>query len=134
MSFMGCTSCRTAFVAAALCLSAAALALDPDEIALVINKQVPASRTLAEAYARQRNIPNGRIIEIDRTPGDVNSPAEEMPYNDYQPQVAKPVREFLENNLLKSALAPLLGLSGIPATRLKRRASQRSQNRQCFRN
>jgi len=114
MSCIRRTGRRAAFIAGAFCLSATVFALEPDEIALVVNAQVPASRTLAESYARQRHIPDGRIIEINRDPGDVNSPAEEMPFNEYQPQVAKPVREFLEKNLLRKKVKCLVTFWGVP--------------------
>ena len=114
MSSIGRLCRRAVFLAAAVCFSATALALEPDEIALVVNKQVPASRTLAESYARQRQLPPNRIIEIDLNPVDVDRPAEEMPFNDYQPQVAKPVREFLEKNQLQRKVKCLVTFWGVP--------------------
>ena len=103
-----------AIIALALCTAARALALKPDEIALVVNGKVPEGRALAEFYAQQRHIPDGRIIELDLDPGSVISPAEEMPFADYQPKVAQPIREFLQKNHLDDKVKCLVTLWGVP--------------------
>src|SRR5687768_3519172 len=50
-----------------LCLAAlapAASALEPDEILLLVNKNIPESRLLAQFYANARRIPEGRILAL----------------------------------------------------------------------
>lgn len=93
---------------------APAWALSPDEIALVVNARVPEGRALAELYAQQRHIPAGRIIAIDLDPGSALSPAEEMPFDEYEPKVAAPVRAFLLQNDLKYRVKCLVTFWGMP--------------------
>lgn len=97
-----------------LLVAARAWALSPDQIALVVNSRVPDGRALAELYARQRHIPDGRIIEVDLDPDSALSPAEEMPFDDYEPKVAAPVRAFLQQNHLKDRVTCLVTFWGVP--------------------
>lgn len=93
---------------------APAWALSPDEIALVVNARVPDGRALAELYARERHIPDGRIIEVDLDPDSPLSPAEEMLFDDYEPKVAAPIRAFLQRNRLKDQVKCLVTFWGMP--------------------
>src|SRR6266478_1595821 len=86
--------------ALALCLlcglcSSPALALEPDQIALLVNKNVPEGRKLAEFYAQQRHIPDGRIIEIDLPAPDPANFPELITPGMYDARVVPVVREFL---------------------------------------
>jgi uncharacterized protein (TIGR03790 family) len=105
---------QTLCILGALLVAAPALALVPDEIALVVNADVPDSRTLAELYARERHIPDGRIIELHLDPGSVISPAEEMPFDGYEPLVAAPIRDFLTRKNLQSRVKCLVTFWGVP--------------------
>lgn len=105
---------RTAWLVAVLLMPALAAALEPDEIALVVNKNVPESRALAETYAKARHIPNGRIIETTSNPVAANSPAEEITYLDFEPQIAQPVRQFLAKNQLTDKVKCLVTFWGVP--------------------
>jgi len=91
-----------------------ASALTPDQIALVVNARSPEGRALAELYAKQRHVPDGRIIEVDLDPISAISPAEEMPFDDYAPKVAAPVRAFLLRNHLKDRVTCLVTFWGMP--------------------
>jgi uncharacterized protein (TIGR03790 family) len=102
------------FLLCILSAAAPAWALSPDDIALLVNSRVPEGRTLAEQYARLRHIPDGRIIEIDLDPGTPFDPAEEMPFDQYEPKVAAPVRAFLQNNNLKDRVKCLVTFWGVP--------------------
>lgn len=44
--------------------------LRADELLLIVNRNVPESRALAEHYARVRGVPNGRILELDLPVGE----------------------------------------------------------------
>jgi uncharacterized protein (TIGR03790 family) len=95
-------------------VSASPAALQPDQIALLINDKSPGSRELAEFYAKARGIPAGRIIalSIDQPPGPF--PLEEMPRSDYEPLVAEPIRKFLLTNGLASRVKCLVSFWGLP--------------------
>lgn len=102
------------FLLCVLCVAARVRALTPDDIALVVNSKVPEGRALAELYASQRHIPAGRIIELSIDPVSPISPAEEMPFEEFEPQVAEPVRDFLRRNKLTDRVKCLVTFWGIP--------------------
>ena len=102
------------FLLCLLLAAAPAEALTPDEIALVVNSKVPAGRALAELYASQRHVPAGRIIELALDPVSPISPAEEMPFEQYEPMVAAPVRAFLRQNNLTDRVKCLVTFWGVP--------------------
>jgi uncharacterized protein (TIGR03790 family) len=92
------------------CLAASrAAALEPDQIALVVNANVPASRELAELYARKRGIPAGRIVSLD-----LPFPDEEMPFARYDQSVVPAVRAFLRDNRLRDRVTCLVTFWGVP--------------------
>ena len=86
-----------------------ASALEPDQIALVVNSRVPAGRELAEFYAQKRNIPAGRIIALE-----LPFPEEEMPYEAWDRDVVPAVRSFLRDNGLKDKVTCLVTFWGVP--------------------
>lgn len=94
--------------------SVSSAALEPDQIALVINDKSPGSRELAEFYAKARKIPPGRIIalSIDQPAGPF--PLEEMPRSDYEPLVARPIRRFLLTHGLADRVTCLVSFWGLP--------------------
>jgi uncharacterized protein (TIGR03790 family) len=97
------------FVCAAVgLLTAGAFALEPDQIALVVNRNVPASQELAEFYAKARHIPDDRIIRL-------NLPsAEEMTFEQYEQNVATVIREYLEVHDLQDRVTCLVTFYGVP--------------------
>jgi uncharacterized protein (TIGR03790 family) len=101
-----------------------AWALEPDQIALVVNARVPASRQLAEFYAQRRGIPAGRIIALD-----LPFPDEEIPYARYEQAVAPAVRGFLRDNGLKDKVTCLVTFWGVPL-RIGRRVAGPADNEQ----
>jgi uncharacterized protein (TIGR03790 family) len=91
-----------------LALALSARALRPDEIALVVNKNVADGKALAAEYAKARGIPDGRIIELDLPVAD------EISFQQYETNVVPAVREFLaKNNLARSARC-LVTFYGVP--------------------
>jgi uncharacterized protein (TIGR03790 family) len=88
-------------------------ALTPDDILLVVNSRVPASRALAELYARQRHIPDGRIVEV-AVPAWLNEPAEEIAFDAYDASVAQPIRDFLLRQHLASRVKCVVTFWGVP--------------------
>ena len=94
---------------------APALALEPHQLALVTNKNLPDSVELAKFYAKARNVPSDRIIQLD-LPVNVD----EIPFEDYERTVAQPVRRFLETHRLKDQVKCLVTFHGVPLRVAKR--------------
>ncbi|HTL27708.1 MAG TPA: TIGR03790 family protein, partial [Tepidisphaeraceae bacterium] len=97
-----------ASILACVALAGFALALQPDELALIVNKNVPDGRALAETYAKARNLPGGRIIELDLPPGD------DISVEQYETGVVPAVREFLASHELAHKVRCLVTFYGIP--------------------
>jgi uncharacterized protein (TIGR03790 family) len=118
--------CQTHFTARAIlrcvfglvvvfCTASHAVAeLTPNDIVLVVNTKLPASRALAEAYARLRHIPDGRIVGIEIASWGVSNPPEEIPFDAYEPIIAKPVRDFLVKSGLGNTAKCLVTFYGVP--------------------
>lgn len=79
-----------------VCFSPHALALQADELLLIVNKRVPESRKLAEYYMGQRQIPVDQLIEVSM------SKEEECSRVEYREQLARPVRKYLATHKDKS--------------------------------
>lgn len=84
-------------------------ALAPEDIALVVNAKVPASRELAESYAKGRGIPDGRIIALD-----LPFPEEEVPYARYDAEVVPALRKQLQESGLRDKVKCLVTFWGVP--------------------
>ena len=103
-------SFRTLFWAlgAVLALAGAARAdLTAPELALLVNKNVPEGRQLAEAYSQARGVPAGRIIELDL-------PAADQISREQYEQVVAQVRKFLLDAGLRSEVRCLVTFYGMP--------------------
>ena len=85
-----------------------ALALEPDQIALVVNSKVPAGMKLAEFYASQRHIPAQRIIALDLPVGD------DIAFDDYNLRVVPAVRSYLAEHGLEQKVTCLVTFWGVP--------------------
>jgi uncharacterized protein (TIGR03790 family) len=85
-----------------------ALALEPDEIALIVNRNEPRGAELAQYYAKARNIPGDRIIELDLPTGD------QMLFDRFAPDVVRPLREALESRKLREQVKCLVTFYGVP--------------------
>jgi uncharacterized protein (TIGR03790 family) len=95
-------------VFAALLPASRALALEPDEIALVVNANVPESMQLAQFYAQQRHIPDNRILVLDLPTAD------EMPNRQYAEIVVPQVRDFLRSGQLTGKVKCFVTFYGVP--------------------
>jgi uncharacterized protein (TIGR03790 family) len=95
-------------VLAAIGLARAGAALKPDQIALVVNRNVPESLDLARFYAQARGIPDDRIIELDVPT------SEEIPFDRYEHAVLPQVRQFLLDHGLKDQVRCLVTFYGVP--------------------
>ena len=84
------------------------LALQPDELLLIANKNAPISLQLAEYYAKMRAVPPGRIVGLD-LPG-----SEEIPFDKYEREVVPAIRAFLRANKLERKVKCLVTFYGVP--------------------
>ncbi len=91
-----------------LILSVPVYALQPDQILLIVNRNVPAGKSLAQFYARQRHVPIKQLVELDLPP------TEQMTFEQYERQVVPPVRQFLLDNHLRDKVTCLLTFYGVP--------------------
>ena len=98
-----------------------ARALEPDQIALVVNAKEPAGLELAKFYAQQRHIPDGRILSLDLPTGD------DIPFDAYNTQVVPAVRKFLKDNALDAKVTCLVTFYGVPL-RISRRTATPAEN------
>lgn len=85
-----------------------AYALRADELLLLVNRNNPDSRKLAERYAKVRGVPDGRIVELSLPTGD------EMAFDQYERNVVPPIRRFLQENKLEGQVRCLVTFYGVP--------------------
>jgi uncharacterized protein (TIGR03790 family) len=104
--------------------SAASAALGPDNVALIVNSKVPASRELATFYAQKRNIPAGRIIPLD-----LPFPDEEISFERYDALVVPAVRKYLKDNGLRDKVTCMVTFWGVPL-RIARRVNTPEQQKE----
>lgn len=102
-------------------LPATGRALTADELLLITNRNMPQGRALAEHYAKVRNVPPGRILEI---PLPVT---EEVDYEQYERFIQPAVRKHLEENNLKDQVKCLVTFYGVPLRLRDRKATAEEQ-------
>jgi hypothetical protein len=85
-----------------------ALALEPNEIALVVNANVPEGMELAKFYTEQRHIPENRILVLDLPKTD------QMTTKQYEDEVVPQVRDFLHTGQLENRVKCLVTFYGVP--------------------
>lgn len=88
--------------------SSAHAGITANDLVLVVNKQQPEGRRLAEAYAAARGVPEGRIIEVD-VPDNV-----EIAREFYEASIASAVRKQLDERQLRPQAKCLVLFYGIP--------------------
>jgi uncharacterized protein (TIGR03790 family) len=82
------------------------LALEPAEIAIVVNRAVPSSTELAEYYCQVRGVPRENIVSLVLTRN------EDITREEYDKWLVKPLREKLEGR--KDKIKCLLVMYGVP--------------------
>jgi len=98
--------------AALLCLLPANLlpALEPQEIAIIVNSRSQDSQTLADYYCRRRRVPTNHIIALPMPQQEI------IPRNVYQNDIAPKIRQRLLQSDLHQNIKCLLTLRGVPLT------------------
>jgi uncharacterized protein (TIGR03790 family) len=95
------------FLSALFALAAGrAAALEPADVWLLVNKNVPESRQVADHYVARRGVPKGNVIVLDLPKG------EDISREDYDRKLAEPVRAALKDR--KDAAKVLVSTYGVP--------------------
>jgi uncharacterized protein (TIGR03790 family) len=81
-------------------------ALEPADVFLVINNNVPASRDIADHYLAKRGVPKDNVIPLDLPTG------EDISRDDYNSKLVKPLRAALKDRQEKVKV--LLTIYGVP--------------------
>src|SRR5262245_41105057 len=89
-----------------LAFASPALALEPKDVWLVVNKNVPESRQVADHYIAKRGVPKEQVVELDLPKGEDISRA------DYDTKLAGPLREALKDK--KDDVKVLVTTYGVP--------------------
>jgi len=85
-------------------------ALEPNEVLIIANQNIPESMQIAQYYCRQRHVPQEYILALSL---DTNLKSS-ISRDDYEEKMAKPIRdEFLKRNLL-GKIKCLLTVYGVP--------------------
>jgi uncharacterized protein (TIGR03790 family) len=83
-----------------------ASALGPQDVCVLYNKNVPASKSVAEYYAQKRNVPAANLIPLDLVDAD------EISRPDYETRILAPVRAALKDRRPRARV--LLTVYGVP--------------------
>jgi len=83
-----------------------AAGLEPKDVFVVANKNVPASREVAEHYLARRGVPKENLIELDLPAG------EDISRDDYDAKLAGPLRAALKDR--RDAARVILTVYGVP--------------------
>lgn len=90
------------------CLAAAAAALEPDEVLVVVNKHTQGSEELGKYYCLARGIPDGRTVVLNTTTGYAAT------RNEYDKEVAAPIRDYLVRSKLQDKIKCVVLMWGVP--------------------
>jgi uncharacterized protein (TIGR03790 family) len=93
-------------LAVLLALSSSTFALEPKDVWLVVNKNVPESRQVADHYVAKRGVPKGQVVELDLPKGEDISRA------DYDVKLAGPLRDALR--IRREQVKVLVTTYGVP--------------------
>ena len=89
-----------------LAFASPAVAFEPKDVWLVVNKNVPESRQVADHYIAKRGVPKGNVVELDLPKGEDISRA------DYDTKLAGPLRDALKEQ--KEQVKVLVTTYGVP--------------------
>src|SRR5271155_2968722 len=91
--------------------------LRPDQLLLIVNRNEPQSRPLADFYAEARLVPRDQICELNLPTSD------QIPFEVYEHEVMIPVRAFLRDHNLQDKVRCLVTFYGMPLRLMNRAAS-----------
>jgi uncharacterized protein (TIGR03790 family) len=93
-------------VLALLAPAAQARALEPRDVFILVNKNVPESRQVADHYCAKRGVPKENVIVLDLPKG------EDISRSDYDTRLAAPLRKALKDR--RGQVKVLLSVYGVP--------------------
>jgi len=96
------------FSLALLFCSPSALALKPDEVLVLANKNVPSGVALAKYYMKKRHIPSNHLLKLRITD------KEQCTRDAYETKIAAPLRRYLKVKALEQKIRCLLVMYGLP--------------------
>lgn len=99
-------SCLTAALLIVLTQACPALALGPDDVYIVVNKNIPESQAVADHYSAKRGVAKDHIVALDLPTGEDISRA------DYDTKLAGPLRDLLKDQ--RGKVKVLLTVYGVP--------------------
>ena len=103
-------ACRTAIITLLMLIcSGKGLALESGEILVIANRQISASKRIAEYYCEKRNIPDKNIIYLALG----HNPSEIIRRDEYEKSLALPIRKRLQRRL-PGEIRCLVTTYGIP--------------------
>lgn len=103
-------ACRTAIITLLMLIfSGKGLALEPNEILIIANRQISTSQRIAEYYCEKRNIPKKNIIHLALG----HNPRETISRNEYEGSLALPIRRQLQRRF-PGEIRCLVTTYGIP--------------------
>jgi len=89
-----------------LLFASSGFALEPKDVIVIANKNVPASREVAEHYLAKRNVPKENLVVLDLPT------AEDISRADYDKKLVEPLRAALQDR--KDSVKVLLAVYGVP--------------------
>src|SRR5262245_30633785 len=89
-----------------LFLPATAFALEPAEVIVLVNKNVPESKAIADHYLKARGIPAENVVTLDLPKG------EDISRKEYDEKLVPPLREAIKDR--KEKVKCLLCAYGVP--------------------
>ncbi len=87
-----------------------AAALEPNEILVIVNKDIPASEELGQYYCQRRNVPKENILALSLGKTLANS----ISRDNYDKNIAEPVRKRLADQIPGQPIRCLLTTYGVP--------------------
>ncbi len=93
-------------VVLALLIPSSACALEPKEIAILVNRRLPSSLEVADHYVAKRGVPKENVIELHLPTG------EDIARKDYDREIVKGLREAMAEK--KATIRCILCVYGVP--------------------
>jgi uncharacterized protein (TIGR03790 family) len=93
-----------------LLLGTIAVALEPNEILVIVNADIEASADIGRYYCKQRNVPQKNILALSLGKTLANS----ISRDDYDKNIAEPVRKCLADQMPGQPIRCLLTTYGVP--------------------
>jgi len=94
-------------------------ALEPSQIIVIANRNMPESLAVADHYCAKRNVPKGNVVVLDLPVGENVSRA------DYDAKIVRPLREALRER--KDRIKVILCVYGVPLRVGERQPSERER-------